>query len=338
MGLRIALTSVHSWPEVNRGAERYVHELSAALQQAGHRVRVLSTGRPGNDQILGVPVHRFAPGQERNFGLRCLGQLTGARLDVWHATSTGDGWAAAQLGRVRPRLRTVFTDHGFPVRASRERRGDATIHQRVVDSIGSYVCVSQAAGAWLQKDFRRTATVIPPGVDTDVFRPGGTRASQPTVLYSGALDESRKGIRLLVKAVAQIPGARLQLAGPGTPDLSGLAVEHVELRGLVPQRDLPELYRNAWVTALPSTSEAFGMVLAESLACGTPGVARLDSGGPAEILREGTGVLCEGTPEALAGAVERAIETSDPQACRARAEDFDWRRRVVPAFEQLYAS
>ena len=42
------------------------------------------------------------------------------RWDVWHATSTADGAAAALLGRTG-RVRTVFTDHGFPARRSRGR-------------------------------------------------------------------------------------------------------------------------------------------------------------------------------------------------------------------------
>ena len=70
----------------------------------------------------------------------------------------------------------------------------------------------------------------------------------------------------------------------------------------------------------------------------TPGVGRVDGGGPAEILVPGTGVLCGEGPQALAEAVERALGLGDAvDACRARAEDFDWDRVVVPALERLYA-
>jgi glycosyltransferase involved in cell wall biosynthesis len=207
----------------------------------------------------------------------------------------------------------------------------------VVDRIGAYVCVSDAAASWLSTDFARTAAVVPPGVDTTAFSPGGQRSARPTILYSGALDEERKGVRLLVEAVALVPDARLLLAGPGTPDLSGLPVTHVDVLGLVPRDELPGLYRTAWVTALPSTAEAFGMALTESMACGTPGVGRRDGGGPAEIIKPGTGELCDGTAPDLAEALQKAMATADPSACRARAEDFDWARRVVPALEQVYA-
>ncbi|MEY2469223.1 MAG: hypothetical protein QOF21_1921, partial [Actinomycetota bacterium] len=33
--MRILLSHVYSWPEVRRGGERYLHELGAALVEAG---------------------------------------------------------------------------------------------------------------------------------------------------------------------------------------------------------------------------------------------------------------------------------------------------------------
>jgi glycosyltransferase involved in cell wall biosynthesis len=347
-GLRIVLTSVHSWPEVRRGAERYVHELSSALQQGGHEVLVLSTGRPARDRVLGVPVRRYrSHGRhgfgtlrvEQVFGARAGARLAAARLDVWHATSTGDGAAAVALGRLRPQLRTVFTDHGFPVRASREQRGDARQHEAVVRGIGSYVCVSTAAGEWLQRDFGRRACVVPPGVDTDRFRPDAGRASRPTVLYSGALDEPRKGVRSLVEAVGRLPGVALWLVGPGRPDLAGLDTRHVEVCRQAAPDEMPALYRSAWVTALPATAEAFGMALVESLSCGTPVVVREDAGGPADVVTAATGTSYDGTGDGLTTALQEVLDNGrDLSACRARGEDFDWRRRVVPALEQLYTS
>jgi phosphatidylinositol alpha-1,6-mannosyltransferase len=349
VSLRIVLTDTWSWPEVRRGGERYLHELAAALSQAGHDVSILTTGRRrGNEVVEGVPVRRVRrhnPWRQRlgeaapevAFGAQSLAALLPARFDVWHATSIPDGAAAAMAGRVRPRLRTVFTDHGFPVRASRERRGDAGLHGRLVRGIGSYVCVSRAAAAWLDRDFGRAAAVVPPGVDTDRFTPGAVREDRPTVLYSGALDEPRKGVRDLVAAVARIQGAALWLVGPGTPDLSGLETGHVTVCRSASPEEMPELYRSAWVTALPSTAEAFGMALVESLACGRPVVARRDAGGPAEIVTPETGVLYDGSVPGLTAALEEVLARPATDACRVAGESYDWRRRVVPALEELYA-
>ena len=201
--VRVVLSSVHCWPDVRRGGERYVHELAAALVRAGNDVRVLSTGSPPRRaEVLGVPVRRLPVRHLRRygdldveaaFGLQALAHLGGpaalGRYDVWHATSTADGAAAALLGRTG-RVRSVFTDHGFPARASRERRADRALHRYVVDHVGAYVCVSASAGGYLASDFGREAAVVPPGVRLADHAPA-LRDPRPTLLYAGSLVESR---------------------------------------------------------------------------------------------------------------------------------------------------
>ncbi|MSW53224.1 MAG: glycosyltransferase, partial [Actinobacteria bacterium] len=82
---------------------------------------------------------------------------------------------------------------------------------------------------------------------------------------------------------------------------------------------LTDAYRGAWVTALPSENEAFGLVVAESLACGTPGVAFAGEG-PAEVITgDDVGRIApEPTPEALAAALLGALELAHDAATRER--------------------
>jgi phosphatidylinositol alpha-mannosyltransferase len=99
--------------------------------------------------------------------------------------------------------------------------------------------------------------------------------------------------------------------------------------------DIPQLYAEAAVTVLPSMWEAFGLVLVESLASGTP-VVGTKHGGIPEVIEPGVGVLFDpGTtgleiphPENLAAAMEQALELySDPhlqQRCREAAARFSW--------------
>ena len=95
------------------------------------------------------------------------------------------------------------------------------------------------------------------------------------------------------------------------------------------------------MTALPSRAESFGMAVIESWACGTPAVVLRDSGGPAEIVHEGVGVVSEETAEAFAEALARALDlAAEPdvaERCRAEATRYDWRTAVVPAMERVYA-
>ena len=102
------------------------------------------------------------------------------------------------------------------------------------------------------------------------------------------------------------------------------------------------LYASAWVSALPSRAEAFGMVVVESLACGTPVVAARDGALPELIDRPEVGELFDGDdPDVLARALAVALDRSAASngtvvaACRARAADFSV-ARSADAHEALY--
>jgi len=96
------------------------------------------------------------------------------------------------------------------------------------------------------------------------------------------------------------------------------------------------------VTALPSKNYSFGMVLVESLACGTPVVASTHSALP-ELVEPGvTGALCEpDDPASLAAALLDGLDLgarpATVAACRAVAARYDWATSVAPMLERIYA-
>jgi phosphatidylinositol alpha-mannosyltransferase len=350
---------VYAWPEVRRGGERYLHELAGALALAGHDVRILTTAPSnGGGEIRGVPVRRLrrrwvlrrrfgAHADEVAFGAQALASLATARIDVWHAMGTADGLAAAELGRVRG-IRSVFTDHGFPKRTSRERRPDHALFERLVSHVDRYVCVSEAAGSFLRDDYGRTPAVLSGGVDVARFAPADTREARPTLLFASDASESRKNLPLLLDAVAVLRRRGVDLAlwvaGPGdqAAAVAGAPPEAraaTTLLGSVDPDELIGRYGRAWATVLPAHAEAFGLVLVESLACGTPVVA-LDEGGPTEIVRPGIGALATATATDLARACEEAVDLaanpSTAASCRDASMAWDWRTSIVPRMEQIY--
>ena len=352
--LSVVLSHVVAWPEVTRGAERYVHELGAVLQARGHRVRILTTSEhTRRDAVLGVPVRGFARGPltgrlrartQLRYGARCLADVLPRRVDVWHAGSLYDAAAAAVAGTVRPGLRTVLTLHG-PVE---HRVRDLAPHKqalRIAARVDEVVCVSAAAARQAREAAGFSATVVPPGVDAGAFTPGPLRSPTPVLLYVGALTSPRKNVALLLAAAALVPDLEVHLVGQGDPD-RWIAAAPDDVRGRVRHLgvlegdDLVAAYRRAWATALVSEREVFGMSVVESLACGTPAVVLDDGWGPSGIVTDGTGVRAEATPEGVADAVRAALElTRDPATsdrCRAAGERYDWGTQVVPRLEEVY--
>ncbi len=170
-------------------------------------------------------------------------------------------------------------------------------------------------------DPARVAT-IPPGVDLDVFRPGDRAAARKNLglppdghvlLFVGRI-QPLKAPDILLQAAAEMVAAdpalreRLVVAVVGGPSGSGLEAPEglqklagdlgiadlVRFHPPVPREELPEWYRAADVTVLPSYSESFGLVAIESQACGTPVVAAAVGGLPTAVADRVSGVLISG--------------------------------------------
>jgi phosphatidylinositol alpha-mannosyltransferase len=100
------------------------------------------------------------------------------------------------------------------------------------------------------------------------------------------------------------------------------------------------VFGRAAISVLPSLWEAFGMVVVESMATGTPAVGTRDGALPELICDEGVGRLFDPGPstgaaptnvEGLVRAMDEALTLSrDPDTalrCRARADEFSWLRQ-----------
>lgn len=178
--------------------------------------------------------------------------------------------------------------------------------------------------------------IVHNGIDTRVWRPSTSRSSVRQrfhiedqaylVVFAGRLHPG-KGIDVLIDAFAALPEpAHLLLAGLALEDGSGRQYE-VELREHARERgvsdrchfaghveSVADLFGTADVTVLPSIiSEAFGRVVIESMACGTPAIGSRIGGIPEILSEEFEHFLVE--PGDIAGLTARLVAIRD------------WRRR-----------
>jgi phosphatidylinositol alpha-mannosyltransferase len=353
--MRIALTHPYSWPEVRRGAERIIQELSRAFAARGHEVTVFTAGSRAevlrDDGVTIVRLRQHFPAgyrHEREFGWRLLRRLVTGRYDVVHSLMVWDALAAIRTARVA-KHRTVYTNLGNPISDWWDARPDGAAHRRVVRDVDVYGCMSQHSLSVLESEFGRRGVLTPGGVNLESFRPMA-RDDHPTILFSGAVNENHKGLPVLLRAIdllaPSMPQLQMWISGPGDADrvladAPPIAVARTRVLDLGDPEEQGERYARAWVTALPSKGDSFGMVLVESLACGTPIVSSTHAA-PPELVDVGvTGAVCEpdddqGLAAALRTALELARRESTVAACRASASRFDWNTGIAPALEAVY--
>ena len=201
--------------------------------------------------------------------------------------------------------------------------------------------LSEAAAEPLRRYALADPVVVPGGVVAADYAGPVERPRVPTLLCPASLDDPRKRGPLLLEAFglvrAERPDARLVLAG----DPGGLAGPGVERAEPASTAALAAAYRVASATVLPADDEAFGLVLVESLAAGTPVVAARSGACPEIVDDPRVGRLFEsGDAKGLARAIGEALDlAADPAtvaACREHAGRWDW-SRVVERYEALYA-
>jgi len=222
-------------------------------------------------------------------------------------------------------------------------------------------------------------SVVPCGVDSEKFRPGSQIAARDAlglgderlILFVGRIQQL-KGIEIAIRALALLKTkseagdlAPVQLAiiggrptnedDPESREIRRLQLLAQELGvtanvrwvGAVDHEDLPDWYRAADVTVMPSTYESFGLVAVESMACGTPVVAARVGGLQATIQDDVTGYLIPWRDPALySERLGDILSQPDLRArlgwnARERALQFGWEqvaRQLVGLYESLHGA
>ena len=361
--LNVALVHAYAWPEVRRGGERLVDDLTRYLRGRGHRVDAYCgtkaesrffTGPGGRNYLFHVPsvraLERGGLGHIETFGARAVVPLLLHRYDVVHAFTPTAALASIAAGQP-----TIYTVIGHPTASSLPRhRFQRSALARAVRLSTEVAVLSRSAQRALEDAFGRRAVILPPGVGTSGFDPDlQPRSGPPCVLFSGDMGNPDKGLDVLVAAFEQVlhkhPDARLQLSGPGTTgrvERSAAASwerirSAVDVLGTGAVEEIPDRYRSAHVTVLPSRDEAFGIVLVESLACGTPVIGG-EPGGAEDIVDPSVGRLVpHGDVYGLAVAIDECIRMATEEGTAARCDEharrWDW-AAIGTQYEAVYTS
>ena len=369
--MRICLYTATALPKVG-GQEIVVDSLARHLTMLGHEAVVLAPRprRPLRPDDRSLPYQvvrhpRFVSTRDfvSWYGTFLRRLHARQRFDVIHCHDVYPTGYLATLGKPKLRVPLVVTSHGGDVRENNPRLEKRGIPQRILAALkGADTLVSIAP--FTERNFRRLlpdarrVVTIPNGIDLRCYETAVTRpASLDTsirerryVLFLGRLAH-RKGLDVLLKALAQAPGeGMLVIAGTGDEraDLEAMAValnltDRVRFVGRVEGEIKTWLLQNTIATVMPSRVwEAFPLVVLETFAAGRPIVGSRVPG-ICDLVEEGrTGMLVpEEDPAALATALPAVFQ--DPRradqmgaAARKFAQQYSW-ESVTARHVELYA-
>lgn len=338
--MRVAITSLYLPSGSKIGVGYQVHYLANALVRRGHEVTVFSQTGASEDSLyrtVAVPPTRT---RGRTFGFALdLRRQDFSGFDVLNAH--GDDWFL--WGRRRPRH--VHTYHGSCLAEmlhATSWQGKVRMGLLAACEYSALLLADDTTA--VSENTRRYIPgirhVVPCGVDTDAFAPGGEKSPQPSILFVGTMHGRKRGAWLQEIFERQIrpvfPQAELWCVcerPEGAADAPG-----VRWTGRIEQAALIDLYRRAWVFCLPSTYEGFGVPYVEAMASGLP-VVSSPNVGAREVTREGRdGIVAE--DEALAERLRSLLAEGSQrehyrEAGLRRAEDFSW-ERVCARYEAIY--
>jgi glycosyltransferase involved in cell wall biosynthesis len=220
--------------------------------------------------------------------------------------------------------------YGHRTAAAGAERLKSLLHKRIFRGAAALTTWSQWAKDSLRDDYGvdpRRVTVIPPGVDLQVFSPGVRRGEDGDrrlrLLFVGG-DFERKGGPLLLNCMRAGLAERCELhviTGQPVPETPGVVVH----RGLRPNDPrLLQLYRDADIFTLPTAGDCLAVVLAEALASGLP-VVTTDVAAQPEAVRDGeTGLIVSaGDAKQLGRALLRLIDDPGLRRAMGRAARLD---------------
>lgn len=359
--MRVALACPYEWSRPG-GVQNHIRSLACALIERGHEIVVLAPGPRSSHRdgggfdvvALGRTVPIPANGSVAPISLspllvaRARSVLHDVAPDVVHAHEPLIP-SVSLAAVVASSVPVVGTFHAS-AHSSLGYRIAAPVLARALEKIAVRTVVSDQARALVSRYFPGDYTLTFNGVDFDRFASAAPAdfGDGPSILFLGRL-EKRKGLEVLIQAVARLADLRprLLIAGTGPKERAMRKLAHrlnvdSTWLGQLDDDEVAGAFKAADVYCAPNLGgESFGIVLLESMAAGTPVVA--SSLEAFESVTGGAARLVTPGDAAAMGAGLRKLLTDPEERKRLaaaglrRAKVFDW-RRLAPGVEAIYTS
>ena len=205
-----------------------------------------------------------------------------------------------------------------------------------------FVCLSQPSERCVKRIAPKQKTVIiPNGVDLKQFAPAPKTnphgLPRPVVLCAAGPDRY-KNVLETIQAVSRLEGVSLLVMGgnPETQEMGARLLGSRFRQAMASHDQMPAIFNSADLFTLVSeSSEAFGVVYLEAMACNLPVVATDDELRRGIVGEAGRFVRDPRDTDAYAGALKAALAKGWDDSPRRQAESFDW-SEIAKRYEEEF--
>jgi phosphatidylinositol alpha-mannosyltransferase len=351
--VRIGLVCPYSLT-IPGGVQGQVLGLARALRRTGHDVRVLGPcdGPPPDAGV--TPLGRSVP-TAANGSVAPLAPDPSAQLRTIRALRDEDFDVIHLHEPIAPGPTMTALLFGSPLVGTFHAAGESAAYRylgmglkRMAKRLEVRCAVSPDAMALAQRYLGGTYELLYNGIEVDRFANGPAHPTDgPTIFFLGR-HEPRKGLEVLLEALAELPADVRVWAGGHGPQTEELMARfghdpRIEWLGRISDEDRAARMRGCTVYCSPSVrGESFGMVLLEAMASGCALVAS-DLDGHRNVATDGKDALLApvGDAAGLAKALRRVLEEPSLRAelvagGRCRAEELSM-ARLAERYEEVYA-
>lgn len=281
--MRIGIVCPYSFDEPG-GVQAHILDLARVLIGLGHHVRVLGPAAEDTDLpdfvVRGggsVPIPYNGSVARLSFGPKVWSRvrdfLDEGEFDVLHIHEPNSpSYSMVALWMARGPVAATYHASSSGSLVLRIFR---PVLRPLLEKVRGGIAVSEMARRWQVEQLGGDPVLIPNGVDTSVYSaarvPAEEKSGPVEIVFLGRLDESRKGLDILLRALTRIDRQiRVTVVGGGR----ARSVSGVDFVGRVSDEEKIALLGRADIYVAPNTGgESFGIVLVEAMAAGCAVVA-----------------------------------------------------------------
>ena len=219
------------------------------------------------------------------------------------------------------------------------------MQKKVAPQLKNIICVSQPSKEDVISEFKvdeKKITVIPNGIDIEIFKPSSIKKSLSfRIVTTASADIPLKGLRHLILAlprvIRQFPLTSLTVIGK-SPEKSNLnkliddldLEDKITFRSGISEKEIVKTYHDSDIAVIPSLYEGFGFGAGEAMACGVPLIST-DSGGLKQVIGDAALKIKPGSVNEIEEGIlklftEEKIRQELAKKGRERMEEFfDWK-------------